>query len=66
MDIQEKEDLEDLLGVQEVQESQEHRELKELLVTKERKGTPVCQVRAGVYVLQFVCPKKWTLRSCCL
>jgi len=43
MDIQEKEDLEDLLGVQEVQESQEHRELKELLVTKERKGSPVCQ-----------------------
>jgi hypothetical protein len=48
MDIQEKEDLEDLLGIWEVQGSREHRELKELLVTKERKESQVCQVRAGV------------------
>ena len=64
MDIQEKEELEDLLGVQEVQGSQEDLELKELLVTKELKGIQVCQVRAGICALQFVCPKNWVLRLC--
>ena len=58
MDIQEKEDLEDLLGVQEVQARQEDRELKELLVTKEGKGSQVCQVRAGIFVLRFIYVRK--------